>query len=82
MDEQLRKISVGELHEKLRALARTMHTFDPNELARLAKDAGVHCTAEDIEAVVRELSSELGEDDLERVAGGCANYDWSKNLKV
>ena len=82
MGDESRKISAGELREKLRALARKTHTSDPNELARLAKDAGFDCSAEEITAIAREQSWELGEAELEGVAGGHTSYDWSQNKKV
>jgi predicted ribosomally synthesized peptide with nif11-like leader len=73
----------SELREKLLGLARTAHTSDPSELARLAKAAGIDCSAEELAAIVVELPRELDEDELDAVAGGrAAGYDLSQNVKL
>jgi len=86
MSNQSRTPSDDALREKLRALALTTHTFDAETLAKLAKEAGLKCTIEQINTVADDLSSELSEDHLEHVVGGVAyyhqNYDYEANKKV
>lgn len=84
MSTQPRTPSGKALREKLRALARTTKTFEASQLAKLAQDAGLQCSAEDIEALSADLSSELDDESLERVAGGAmaTGWDLKQNVKI
>ena len=81
--------SAGALREELRALARKTRTFEATALAKLAKEEGFELADEEIKTLADELSNELGEDELEQVAGGALApgnikqaYDYAKNTKV